>query len=207
MLRDLPERNETLTVIRLHALSDDIDAIILEKGIRPESVPEIRRSLRARGLPFDADQIVDHVFTPRSGDGTSYRPGRFGDGTYAVFYSSLEEDTSIAEVGHHQANELKTSGGKHHFTIYGFSYSGQTVDLWSKQPSWPELTSDAHTSFCRDLGKEAAKTGKDGFRTPSARKSDGTCVPVFNKSALSGTTKVGRGWFEITEDKVLFNRA
>ncbi len=206
-LGGLPETHETLEVIRLASISDDASSKLVAKGVRPESVREIRRSLRALGIPFNADEIVDHVFTPRSGNSTSYRPGRFGDGTFAVFYSSLEEDTSIAEVGHHQADELEASGGKRHFTIYGFSYSGQTVDLWSKQPSWPELTSDAHTSFCRDLGKEAAKTGKDGFRTPSARQSDGTCVPVFNKSALSATMKVGRGWFEITEGKVLFNRA
>lgn len=206
MLRGLPERNESLTVVRLHALSDDVGAKMLEKGIRPESVPEIRQSLRALGMPFEADQIVSHIFRKKTGSHTPYRPGRFGDGTFAVFYSSLDEDTSIAEVGHHQASELEASGGTHHFTIYSFSYSGQTVDLSSKQHSWPELTSDAHTSFCSDLGKEALKIGMDAFRTPSARQPNGTCVPVFQEPALSGTTKMGNGWFEITGGKVLFSR-
>ena len=50
---------------------------------------------------------------------------------------------------------------------------------------WPDLTHDSDYGFCNSLGTEAVAAGLDGLLTPSARRSDGTNLPVFRRHAIS----------------------
>ena len=50
---------------------------------------------------------------------------------------------------------------------------------------WPGLTHDSDYRFCNNLGIEAATSGLDGLLTPSARRTNGTNLPVFRRRAVS----------------------
>ena len=47
------------------------------------------------------------------------------------------------------------------------------------------LTHDGDYQFCNRLGAEAKTAGLDGLLAPSARRADGTNVPVFARRAIS----------------------
>jgi len=51
--------------------------------------------------------------------------------------------------------------------------------------AWPGLTHDSDYSFCNDLGAESVASDLDGLLTPSARRPDGTNLPVFKRHAVS----------------------
>ena len=66
------------------------------------------------------------------------------------------------------------------------------------QAEWPKLTHDHDYELCNRLGAEAVamKPMKlDGLLAPSARKKDGTNVPVFTRKAIHNPR--GNGWVEI----------
>lgn len=50
---------------------------------------------------------------------------------------------------------------------------------------WPALTHDSDYGFCNDLGAEAVAARLDGLLTPSARRPNGTNLPVFRRRAVS----------------------
>ncbi len=50
---------------------------------------------------------------------------------------------------------------------------------------WPDLTHDSDYHFCNDLGAEAEASDLDGLLTPSARRLNGTNLPVFRRRAVS----------------------
>ena len=51
--------------------------------------------------------------------------------------------------------------------------------------NWPDLTHESDYGFCNGLGTEAVASGLDGLLTPSARRPDGTNLPVFRRRAVS----------------------
>lgn len=53
------------------------------------------------------------------------------------------------------------------------------------QADWPDLTHDSDYGFCNGLGAEAVAADLDGLLTPSARRPNGTNLPVFRRRAVS----------------------
>ena len=51
--------------------------------------------------------------------------------------------------------------------------------------AWPDLTHDSDYGFCNGLGTEAVDSDLDGLLTPSARRPNGTNLPVFKRRAIS----------------------
>lgn len=112
------------------------------------------------------------------------RGTRFTDGTWAVFYSSLEMETSASEVSHHHADGL----GKRrvHFSVLECQFSGSAKDLRPKQHTWPRLThTDTDNKFCQRVGREAEQAGVGVLLAPSVRRPGGTTSSVFQKVCLS----------------------
>lgn len=101
---NLAERADTL--LRLASLpKTNIAAILIARGLDPSNVDATLEAVVAVGVPVDAEEATNYSFRPRV-EPPQYPVRRFGDGTYAVFYSSLEEATCIEEVRHHQRAEL-----------------------------------------------------------------------------------------------------
>ena len=138
------------------------------------------------------EQVVDGSFDEKSNSATPFPVGRFSDGSLPVYYSALEEATCQQELAFHLAWESSgkpgdTSGHLRSYSLISCYYSGNSSDLRGREQVYPELISQTEEGypFCQSLGFESVRLKIDAFLAPSARFHSGTCIPVFNRSALS----------------------
>jgi hypothetical protein len=176
--------------------------------------------LIAVDLPIDSAELLTMPFRRRHSDG-KFRPGRFNDGSFGVYYSALEEETSIEEIRFHRGKDIKSalSALQQHsssprpqagwyYSVFQAQYVGLTVDLTSCDQEFPQLLADEQHGypFCRQLGRQAHTNGRDGFRTPSAQRRGGVCTPVFTESALRDPAIRYRGRFILDATELRFER-
>lgn len=122
----------------------------------------------------------------------NWSAGRFGDGkTYGVLYSAEDEETSIYE-----ASWVAFQLGKDNVLKKGEVYtvdrrmfrihasSERCADLSAQADCFDLLTHPRNYSFCWSLGEQLVKEGFELLRTPSARKAQGVCVPIFSPVCL-----------------------
>ena len=136
---------------------------------------------------MDPEELLDDPFRPKP----QYRrpPTRYSDGSWPVFYSALERETAEKEVACYYVSGAigdPSKGRIAYLSVFRCRFSGEARDLRPKREEWGELISP-HTDnpFCQSLGREAIEAAIDGFLAPSARRSDGTTVPVFSRDSLS----------------------
>ncbi|BBH52561.1 RES domain-containing protein [Fluviispira sanaruensis] len=122
-----------------------------------------------------------------------YSKGRFGDGNgYGVWYSALEEKTSIFESFYHQwkfaqeqfihfPNEQKISVDR---KMFACSLTSENVFDFSNSTQWHNQLISDNYEFCRELGKKIKPLGGEMLIVPSARKSGGFCAPVFSPDII-----------------------
>lgn len=200
MLEPLTPQPEQFVVTRLSAVSDEVVSRLSSRGISPESFPEILARLRQQKFVFEAAQLIDKVFQKNSNPkyGALFSRTRFSDGTKAVFYSALEEETSIEEVKYHQLRNGEFTGlaassaaPPRYFGLFEIDFDGSVFDLFPIQTDYPELTSvdESGYSKCREFAEEARSQSVNAFRTPSARRTEGTCTPVFDRQSLKGEAR------------------
>jgi hypothetical protein len=121
-----------------------------------------------------------------------WRWGRFGDGSFGVWYGALEEETSIKETLYHRPemdkNDLQNAFSaiiqarrlfKVDLTPDNFS------DLRTYVAEYPLLVHESNYSFCQSLGSYAAHERLDLFLTRSVRNLSGTCIPVFSAKIIN----------------------
>ena len=114
------------------------------------------------------------------------RQTRFSDGSFPVFYSSLNASTAQAEVKHWlpkfigQTKETR----KVYYRQFSCTFEGEEKDLRSKTTDWSDLINDNDYTFCNQIGAEAKKLNLDGIVTVSARHIGGDNLPVFSRSAI-----------------------
>jgi hypothetical protein len=187
VIENFPRETHANPVFKLASVPRQrIEAILLNRGINPDSIPEVRAVLAAVNVPVDAEEAVAYSFRE------PYGVGRFGDGGYPVFYSAMEEQTCISEVSHHHARQLEEQRSGNvpydrycHLIVVNFA--GVALILTGATQNHPDLVSPtgAGYPFCRSLGAAAVAANIDALYTTSARAPDGTCVPVFNWSTLT----------------------
>lgn len=172
-------------VVKLVSLPPNIQTVLLARGLDPFSLGETIEAIAAVGIPLDANEAIDFIFRARP-EPPPFPSGRFGDGTYAVFYSALETETCLEEVRHHQGPSLALSSFPRYFTVLTCQFSGQSMMLRGLEAKYPDLISltDAGYPFCRAAAAWAKTQGADALHTTSARRNDGTCVPVFIRERL-----------------------
>ena len=61
---------------------------------------------------------------------------------------------------------------------------GRTIDLTLYHDHFPDLTHSKNYDLCNRMGRFARDQSIGLFRTPSARKDGGICVPVFSEDAI-----------------------
>jgi hypothetical protein len=113
---------------------------------------------------------------------------RFGDGTYGVWYGSLEMKTTVFETGFHMIKAERAVEGLDEVivrerAVYKVKCSAILIDLRGKQGSFPELVADNY-GFTQQIGRRINREGHPGLLAPSARY-DGTNIVVFNPDMLS----------------------
>jgi hypothetical protein len=120
-----------------------------------------------------------------------WRWGRFGDGSFCVWYGAVEEETSIKETLYHRPeidkNDLQNAVSaiiqarrlfKADLTPNKFS------DLRPYVEPYPLLIHESDYSFCQRLGAYAVHEKLDLFLTQSVRNPKGTCIPVFSAKTI-----------------------
>jgi RES domain len=180
-------------VLRLASLPRErIEAVLLKRNISPESIPEVRAALGVANVPLNAEEAVSYSFREPS-------VGRFGDGTFGVFYSARTEPTCIAEISYHHRRQLaeQRSGAFPHDRYYNLiscDFAGNTLTLLGAEAKYRDLVSptDAGYPFCQRLAKAAIGQGVDAFYTRSARDRNGTCVPIFNQKSITNAQSLAR---------------
>ncbi len=217
MLENLAPKIEQLNVIRLSAVGDTAVARLLRRGISPESFPEILGRLREQKIVFESAQLIDKVFEPSTNPkhATPFAQTRFTDGEKAVFYSALEDETSIEEVRYRQVRsgefsdlENTQTAPPRYFSLYETDFDGTVLDLFPFQANCPELTSEDESGYpkCRRTAEEARSRSVNAFRTPSARRQGGTCTPVFDRQSLGDVpTLKYHGRFINDHGNIVFN--
>lgn len=218
MLENLAPQAEQLIVVRLSAVSDDTVSRLLSRGISPESFPEIFERLRQQNFLFEPAQLIDKVFDPSTNPNhaTPFAQTRFTDGTKAVFYSALEDETSIEEIKYHQVRNSEfsdlagtTTAPPRYFSLYEIDFDGMVLDLFLIQANCPELISKDQNGYpkCRQLTEEARSQSVNAFRTPSARRSGGTCIPVFDRQSLGDIPRFKyQGRYTNDKGSIVFTR-
>ena len=113
---------------------------------------------------------------------------RFGDGTYGVWYGSLEMKTTVFETGFHMIKaELAVEGLDEvvvrERAVYRVGCRAILIDLRGKQKSFAKLLADDY-GFTQQIGRRMNREGHPGILVPSARIK-GTNLVIFNPDVLS----------------------
>ena len=186
MLESIPTQSLSTDVYRLASYREDED-FIRELKLDPEGTHEILELLKSKGLTDSLDKLLEDPFKRkhRLCDEQVFVT-RFSDGSFPVFYSSMDPETAEAEVRYWFSKFAGNPAGKRTawYRRFKCSFEGTVKDLQPKKGEWPALMHDNNYSFCNRLGAEAKKD-LDGLLAPSVRRLEGTNVPVFSRRTLS----------------------
>lgn len=151
-----------------------------------------------------AYEAIEYIF-----DQDSWLPSRFSDGSFPVWYGSLELDTTFFETGFHWKYTLLADAGflKKEFSIYAIRTVFKTecvsplIDLREKAKDYPFLIQPNVNQYqqTQTLGLKLSK-GFPGLITLSARKPSGINVAVFNKIILQNPKHYSDYLYEISPD-------
>ncbi len=189
MLDTLASEDLNLDLFRLAASRKTLD-FLEEQGIIDEGGMEMLSFLRERGLLEAPDDLCYAPFRKKPWlDRERNSRTRFSDGSHAVFYSALEVKTAEAELCHWVPKVFgnPTKPRTRYYACFSCEFRGVVKDLRPLHSGYPDLTAEDY-SFCNTLGAEAIELGLNALLCPSARKSDGTCVPVFSENSISNAT-------------------
>ena len=193
MLVNCTIENRQETVCRLVSASrNPAHVTLLQRGVNPSSLEDTLSVIAGMDMPLVVEEIVEYAFKGRKNKDKPFGEGRFGNGTIGVYYSALEDETCESEIAFHVEEEVQELRYEQfpysrHYSLVDCQYSGSTADLRGKESQYPELISETKSGypFCQRLGLQAVENGIAGFFSPSARHMGGTCVPVFERTALS----------------------
>ena len=182
MLGKLPSQSRRRQVFRFAKLSMS-EELMSELGLDRRSGDELQEWLVDSGYGAQFDELLDGPFQPKP---RLRRRTRFSDGSFPVFYSSLDAATGEAEIRYW----FPRYGAKPQIprTAYyqGFTctFDGVEKDLRPKTQEWPDLVHDSDYKFCNQIGAEAKRSEIDGLVTWSVRH-QGVNLPVFTRQAVS----------------------
>jgi hypothetical protein len=151
--------------------------IAAEKRIKTDAAPGVI----ARGFHYST--AIEYPFKTEY-----FMASRYGDGTYPVWYGSLDLHTTIYETAWHMRNELLSIEGLDEVVmreraVYHIDCRAVLIDLAEKTPEHPGLI-DCDYSFAQQVGRRVQGEGHPGLLAPSARKPDGTNVVIFRQDVL-----------------------
>ena len=184
LLPDIPTERNRRRVYRLASIVRD-DEFFEELGLDARSRQELKDLLEASGGLESLEEVFDAPFRRKRHLGIATR---YSDGSFPVFYSSLDSETAEAEVAHWFMKSFRgrpASSRTAYYQRFACSFEGTEKDLRKKRNDWPELVHSDDYTFCNQIGAEAVHLGLDGIVVPSARRESGSNVPVFRRQAVS----------------------
>ena len=183
LLDEIPTVRNHRQIYRLANLPQD-DEFLAELGLDALGEQELRALLAAAGYETSLEELCDAPFRLKRRLGMATR---YSNGSYPIFYSSLDPETAMAEVaywfrkGFGGSPQGQRSAYYQRFTCL---FEGKEKDLRDKQSEWPELVHDSDYTFCNRIGAEAVRLELDGLVVPSARRERGSNLPVFKRPAI-----------------------
>lgn len=113
---------------------------------------------------------------------------RYGDGTFPVWYGSLEMETSIHETVFHMVRDIKNVAGVdepviRERAVYTVACQALFLDLVGKENSHPNLIADSY-AYTQEIGRRLHREGHPGLLAPSAR-CVGINAVVLNEKVLN----------------------
>ncbi|HLQ26264.1 MAG TPA: RES family NAD+ phosphorylase [Acidiferrobacterales bacterium] len=169
------------------------EQVLRNMGLDIDAIDEVFQFLN-RGRDDSLQEYLDAPFANRK---KFSEESRYSDGSYCVFYSALEPETAEAEVKFRQIKRAIGNARNQrtvYYLLFSCQFSGSCKDLRPFLGDFPFLTADNYTE-CNELGLEAVGEGLDGLVVPSARRLEGTCLPVFKRPALSAPRQERLGAF------------
>jgi RES domain len=175
-------------VRRSQHLFDDLssDPADWDIAIAAEGTQRVPTAAAIISRPFDYGSVISYTF-----DSSHWHETRFSDGSqYAVWYGSLEIETTVYETAWHwyrfvldsfpdAAREIRTER-----RVFDVRCDALLVDLRGKEKTHPGLTSRTSYAFTHEVGRYAHAQGLNGLLTPSAR-CDGVNAAIFKPERLS----------------------
>jgi len=118
-----------------------------------------------------------------------YLSSRYGDGSYGVWYGSMETETTMAETAHHMIQDENKIEGVSEIIIreravYTVHCHAVLIDLSAKRTSYPGLVAEDY-DFTQPIGRRLQHEGQPGLLAPSARREEGINTVIFNPDVLS----------------------
>ncbi len=190
MLEGIATQKITRRVFRLRSMqmSDGDEKRFWNEHLNDlKSESELRNWLSKDVIPEGRDESLDEPFKINK---KFKRQTRFSDGSFAVFYSSLDPLTANAEIRHWLPIIIgkPQTMRKVYYQQFSCKFAGDELDLRPKISDWPDLIHESDYTFCNRIGAEAVslKTKNvDGILTFSARRNNGENMPIFSRNALS----------------------
>ena len=186
MIENIPSKLLRCHVYRL-AFAGKLGDFLQAQGLGPKSDQQVKEFLHSYGARDTLSEVCDAPFGPTLKPRRTPRESRFSNGSFPVFYSSLESRTTDAEVKYRIPSFVGNPACPRtmYYRRIRCKFDGRVKDLRDKQRDWPELTHKSDYRFCNKLGAEAIKFRINAFLTPSARRKNGTNAPIFTRESIS----------------------
>lgn len=183
------------------SLFDDLSDDPLDWEVAESSVTFENRFTRSE-LEFN---VIDYIFERRFHSET-----RFSDGSFPVWYASLDLETTFYETVYHwkkflnQTPDLINSKNSDPIycsrSVFTTECHSSLVDLRGQIKNHPSLVSKESYQDTQSIGLKLAKEGFPGIVTKSARRASGTNLAIFNKSVLKSPSLFGDYIYAITPE-------
>lgn len=169
--------------------------VLTDMGLDVEQVTEMITLLRERAVRDDPSEIIEGPFAAKPF--LNPEQTRFSNGNLRVFYSGLEVETAEREITHWYLKPLLNgvTPVRVFYRLAQCRFEGDVKDLRPKIGDWPFLIADDGYNQCNQIGAEAAGAGLAGLLSRSARRPEGTTLPVFAKHSLSNVELHGYRMF------------
>ena len=185
VIGSIPTANVTKRAFRL-ANQTAVSSFLQEPGLDRESAKEMRDLLPSYALSDSLEELCDAPFRPKPGLRKRGLATRFPNGSFPVFYSSLEAETAKSEVQHWFPKLVgkPVKPRTAYYLCFACEFEGSTMDLRPRQVDWSDLTDKRDCKFCNSLGGEAVRIRLDALLASSARRIGGTNLPVFARKSI-----------------------
>ncbi len=116
-----------------------------------------------------------------------FMASRYGDGTFPVWYGSLELETTIHETVFHMVRDIENIAGVEEpvvreRAVYKVACQALLLDLTGKEKTHPNLVADSY-AYTQEIGRRLHREGHPGLLAPSARYK-GINAVIFNEKVL-----------------------
>jgi hypothetical protein len=185
--RIIPSRYPPINLFERVASSEDLESIaeienLTNDRLRAE-IGELSLVAKEDRITGPGSSFIMAAFTHLNPEGS-----RFSDGTWGVYYASLELETSIAETKYHRENFFKyTNEGPIHLDMRVLisNINADLHDLTLKKYQNSGIYDANDYSYSQKIARSLREEGADGLYYKSVHRKEGKNVAIFKPRVLS----------------------